>query len=619
MHAQTPTPTALPRRSEVPVEETWCLEHLYPTPAAWEAACTDLAAAVRAFGERWRGRAAAAATSADLEPLLADYEKLLVTRRRVASYAELGLSGDYGDPDWQQRSERLSQLEGRLGEELAWLDSELLDLDSAVLEELARCEPELERFVERITERRAHRLHPEAERVLSALKPALSFPYQGYSTTKLADMRFPAFVPEADMDVPAAAGGDGALPNSFVLYENRYQTVKDTAVRRAAFRSFSEGLGAYRHTLAGYLSSWTQQERTLARLRGYPDTFSMLLARQQVERELYERQIDVSVELLAPVMRRYAAKLGEIAGLERIHYADLKRPIADLELPGGERLNLDRARELAVAALAVLGPDYAGRVEQSFAERWTDFAANQGKSTGGFCYSVPGVHPYILLSWDGRLADLFTLVHELGHAVHSELAFEHVRLLSGGCSQYLVEAPSTMNELLLGQYLMREARDDVTRSRVAAMLVTNTYYHNFVTHLLEAHWQREVYRTIDRGEALGADDYDRLFRATLELFWGDAVVLDPGAERTWMRQPHYYMGLYPYTYSAGLTIATAAAERIRTEGQPAVDDWLACLKGGGTWTVTGFARRAGTDITRPETLPGVIDTIGRLVDQIEVG
>ncbi|MDI9498811.1 MAG: M3 family metallopeptidase [Bacillota bacterium] len=613
MHARNPSPTALPRRSEVPVAETWCLEHLYSTSAAWEAACSELSAAVRAFGERWRGRAAA-----ELDSLLADYESLLVTRSRVASYARLGLAGDYGDPDWQQRSEQLSQLEGRLGEELAWLDSELQDLDPALLTDLARREPDLARFVERIAERRAHRLHPEAERVLGALKPALDFPCQGYSTTKLADMRFHPFVPEADMEAPVAAVGDGALPNSFVLYENRYQTEKDTAVRRAAFRSFSEGLGAYRHTIAGYLSSWTQQERTLARLRGYPDTFSMLLARQQVEHKLYERQIDVSVKRLAPVMRRYAAKLGAIAGLDRVHFADLKRPIADLELPGGERLSIDCAREMAVAALGVLGPDYARRVEQSFAERWTDFAANQGKSTGGFCNPVPGVHPYILLSWDGRLADLFTLVHELGHAVHFELSFEHVRLLAAECSQYLVEAPSTMNELLLGQYLMQEARDEATRSRVAAMLVTNTYYHNFVTHLLEAHWQREVYRAVDRGETLGADDYDRLFRETLERFWGDAVVLDPGAERTWMRQPHYYMGLYPYTYSAGLTIATAAAERIRTEGQPAVDDWLACLAGGGTWTVTGFARRAGTDITRPETLPGVIDAIGRLVDRIAV-
>ncbi len=181
---------------------------------------------------------------------------------------------------------------------------------------------------------------------------------------------------------------------------------------------------------------------------------------------------------------------------------------------------------------------------------------------------------------------------------------------------YLVEAPSTMNELLLANHLVDSSDDKRFRRWVLSSLIANTYYHNFVTHLREAWYQREVYKIIDAGGSVNAEILSDLFRKNLELFWGDAVEIPEGAELTWMRQPHYYMGLYPYTYSAGLTVATQAMLRIRKEGEPAVEDWKKFLAAGGSKTPVEMAKIAGFDITTDGPLNATVDYIGSVIDEI---
>ncbi|MBQ6559214.1 MAG: hypothetical protein IJL85_00090 [Erysipelotrichaceae bacterium] len=183
-------------------------------------------------------------------------------------------------------------------------------------------------------------------------------------------------------------------------------------------------------------------------------------------------------------------------------------------------------------------------------------------------------------------------------------------------SMYLVEAPSTMNELLLAHYLTHTKEDKRFRRWVLSSQISNTYYHNFVTHLREAWYQREVYKIIEDGGSVNAEILSNIFRRNLELFWGDAVEIPEGAELTWMRQPHYYMGLYPYTYSAGLMVATQAMLRIESEGEPAVQDWKKFLAAGASEDPVGLARIAGFDITTDGPLNATIDYIGSIIDEI---
>ena len=212
---------------------------------------------------------------------------------------------------------------------------------------------------------------------------------------------------------------------------------------------------------------------------------------------------------------------------------------------------------------------------------------------------------------------LFTLAHELGHAGHFKSCNSTQPMFDTDVSTYFVEAPSTMNELLMAHYLLKTNEDKRFQRWVLSSMIQNTYYHNFVTHLLEADYQRKVYRIIDEGGSASAEVLNKLKRETLENFWGDAVEITEGAELTWMRQPHYYMGLYSYTYSAGLTVATQVCKRIEKEGQPAVEDWKKVLAAGGTMDPVELAALAKVDITGDGPLLDTIETIGQMIDDIE--
>jgi len=312
-------------------------------------------------------------------------------------------------------------------------------------------------------------------------------------------------------------------------------------------------------------------------------------------------------------MRKYAKLIQRIHNLEEMTFMDLKLAVDPEFEP---EVSIQEARDYVEKALSVLGQDYVDMINRAFDERWIDFAQNKGKSTGAFCASPYGIHPYVLISWTEKMRDVFVLAHELGHAGHFYLAHKNQNIFNVNPSLYHIEAPSTMNELLMANYLMKNTADKRMRRWVLSCMISRTYYHNFVTHLLEAAYQREVYNIIDKGGSVHAALLSKIKREVLEKFWQDAVVINEGAELTWMRQPHYYNGLYPYTYSAGLTIATEVNRRILTEGQKAIDDWIEVLKSGGIYTPVEFAKHAGVDITTEKPLMRTIEYIGNIIDEI---
>ena len=317
---------------------------------------------------------------------------------------------------------------------------------------------------------------------------------------------------------------------------------------------------------------------------------------------------------LAPHMRRYAKLLQQTHDLESVTVADLK---ISLDPEFEPTITVEESRDYLKKALAVLGDDYLTMIDEAFDNQWIDFAQNEGKSTGAFCASPYGHHSYILISWTNRMNEVFVLAHELGHAGHFRNAQRAQTLFNSEASTYFVEAPSTMNEMLMANHLLKTSTDARFKRWVISTIIARTYFHNFVTHLLEAAYQRKVYELIDNGGAVNATTLNQLFRSVLEEFWGEDIIINDGAELTWMRQPHYYMGLYPYTYSAGLTISTQVSQRILHEGEPAVADWLKTLQLGGSVSPVELAKTAGVDITTDQPLKDTIAFIGSLVDQLE--
>ncbi len=586
-------------RRDVPVEQTWDLSLIFAEEKQMWEELAQTKNRVRRLCDTYMGKLDRAESIVNC---LREMEDILRSIDRIGSYSGLALETDYTDSALLERDEKVSGEITHMRKDMAFVDSEILQAPEEELKAAVKSARGCRVYLEDLIAKKPHMLSPETEKTLAALSRSLDVPYTVYNTMKLADIAFDPFTVDGK-----------EYPLGYSLFEDDYEYEADTNVRRAAFRAFSDTLKKYRHTTAAAYNACVTQDKTLSELRGFSNVFDSLLFPQKVTRAMYDRQIDLITERLAPAMRRYARLLAKKHHLGKATFADLKVPLDPEYDP---RVTIAESREYVRDGLAVLGEDYQEMVDRAYRERWIDFARNIGKSTGGFCAGVYRQNSYILLSWNDRMADVFTIAHELGHAGQSMYSDAAQSLYENEPSMYLVEAPSTMNELLLANHLKQTNPDRRFRRWVLSSLVSNTYYHNFVTHLREAWYQREVYRIIDAGGSVNADALGDIFRRNLETFWGDAVEIPEGAELTWMRQPHYYMGLYSYTYSAGLTVATQAMLRIEKEGARAVADWKRFLAAGGTLPPAEQAAIMGMDITTDGPLNATIDYISSLIDEI---
>ncbi|SFA76495.1 oligoendopeptidase F [Cohnella sp. OV330] len=590
-------------RESAPEELTWNLADLYADQAAWEAALAEVEGMLPDL-QAYRGKLGEGALT--VAECLQAQETLHVKLVRVSTYARLQQAQDGTNSEFQANSARVGDLISTVNSGLAFIRSELLRMPDGLLERFLEEEPALGVYRKSLLDllrTKPYALSPDTEAAIAALGEVLGSPYTVYQRSKLSDMTF----------APVKDGAGAEKPVSFALFEADYEESPDTVLRRAAFESFTQTLTAYRHTIAAAYATEVKKQTVLSRLRGYPSVTHMLLEPQEVEQEIYENVLHTIRIELAPAMRRFAKLKERVLGLDRIRFSDLKAPLD----PGfSPPVTIEEAGRLLKDALAVMGTEYSDIIHSALTERWVDYADNIGKSTGAFCSSPYGAHSYVLLTWTNTMRSAFFLAHELGHAGHFMLAARTQRYVNARSSMFFIEAPSTLNELLLARHIVRQSEDPRLKRWVLLQLM-NTYYHNFVTHLLEADMQRRVYEAAELGTPLTAAKLTALKEAVLREFWGDAVELDPGAGLTWMRQPHYYMGLYPYTYAAGLTVSTQVAAMIEAEGQPAVDRWLRVLKAGGTRSPLELTQLAGVDMSGPAAIRSAVGHVSSIVEELE--
>lgn len=590
-------------RSQVSVEQTWDLSDLYENMQAWESELHEIAEQLPAV-TKFKGQLHTGA--AQLLACLEAEEIISVRLQRLSTYARLRSSEDGTNPINQANSARVGDVVSQANAALSFINSEILALPAGVIEQYLQGEPGLEPFRKSLVdllETKPHRLTAETESALASLGEVLSAPYTVYQRSKLADMSFS----------PVTDSKGAERPVSFALFETNYEMSADTTLRRAAYASFSQTLHSYQNTFAAAYATEVKRQTVMSRLRGYESVTQMLLAPQQVPTEMYENVLRIIFKELAPHMRRYASLKKQVLGLDRMYFCDLKAPLDPTFSPP---ITIEEAGKQILAALQVMGSEYVEIIERALAERWIDYADNVGKSTGAFCASSYGMHSYILITWANNMRSAFTLAHELGHAGHLMLAAREQRYTNYRASLSFIEAPSTLNELLLAQHIMEQSADPRLKRWVILQLL-NTYYHNFVTHLLEGEMQRRVYDAAGKNVPLTAKKLSELKRQVLGEFWGDTVELDTGASLTWMRQPHYYMGLYPYTYAAGLTTSTAVAALIREEGPPAVNRWLQVLKAGGLMKPLELMKLAGVDMSQPQPIRTAVTYVGQLIAELE--
>lgn len=591
--------SGLPFRKDVPELEKWNLNDLFNSDEQFYDTLDNVLNQSKSFNQQYKGKISDAKM---IKKVLSEFENILIQLDRLGNYAELRLSVDTANTDAQTLSAKLSTNYGKISSQLSFVESEILMLPEEVIKQAIE-ESDVPHYLEKLIESKPYQLSPEVEQVMASLSSTFQSAYELYGTTKMLDIAFESF-----------EHNNVTYPMDYATFENEYEDNANPEFRQKSFKSFSDALKKYQHTTAATYNQHVQQEKIEADLRGYDSVIDYLLHDQEVTREMYDRQIDVIMSDLAPVMQKYAKLLQRIHGLDKMRFEDLKVSVDPSYEP---EISIEDSKQYIHGALNVLGEDYIQMVEQAYSDRWIDFAQNKGKDTGAYCASPYYTHSYVFISWTGKMTETFVLAHELGHAGHFTLAQQHQNLLDSEASMYFVEAPSTMNEMLMANYLFSNSEDPKFKRWVIGSILSRTYYHNMVTHLLEAAYQREVYRKVDNGESLTGPVLNNIMRDVYEQFFGDAVELTDGTELTWMRQPHYYMGLYSYTYSAGLTIGTVVSQKIKQEGQPAVDAWLETLKAGGSQSPIELAKIAGVDITTDAPLKATIKYISDLVNEAE--
>ena len=539
-------------------------------------------------------------TFEDFERAFAELEQIYIQISHIGNYGFMPQTTDFGDESFAQIAQAAMEFETEANVALSFFDDALVGADEAVLEKLGQ-EPHLTSAIRQAKIKKAHYLGADVEKALTNLGEVFYSPQDIYTKMRAGDFAM------ADFEV------DGKVyKNSFVTYENFYQNHENAEIREKAFRSFSEGLRQHQKTAAAAYLAQVKSEKLLADMKGYDSVFDYLLAEQEVDRSMFDRQIDLIMNEFAPVAQKYLKHVAKVNGLEKMTFADWK---LDLDSELNPEVSIDDAYDLVMKSVEPLGQEYCQEVARYKEERWVDFAANAGKDSGGYAADPYRVHPYVLMSWTGRMSDVYTLIHEIGHSGQFIFSDNHQSYFNAHMSTYYVEAPSTFNELLLSDYLERQFDNPRQKRFALAHRLTDTYFHNFITHLLEAAFQRKVYTLIEEGGTFGASKLNAIMKEVLTDFWGDAVEIDDDAALTWMRQAHYYMGLYSYTYSAGLVISTAGYLHLKNDENGA-RDWLELLKSGGSKTPLESAMIIGADISTDKPLRDTIQFLSDTVDQI---
>ena len=584
-------------RSEFPENELWDLTALYQDQEDFLRAIEKAREDIQKFVRDYQGKLS---TFEDFERAFAELEQIYIQISHIGNYGFMPQTTDFGDESFAQIAQAAMEFETEANVALSFFDDALVGADEAVLERLGQ-EPHLTSAIRQAKIKKAHYLGADVEKALTNLGEVFYSPQDIYTKMRAGDFAM------ADFEV------DGKVyKNSFVTYENFYQNHENAEIREKSFRSFSEGLRKHQNAAAASYLAQVKSEKLLADMKGYDSVFDYLLAEQEVDRSMFDRQIDLIMSEFAPVAQKYLKHVAKVNRLEKMTFADWK---LDLDSELNPEVSIDDAYDLVMKSVEPLGQEYCQEIARYKEERWVDFAANAGKDSGGYAADPYRVHPYVLMSWTGRMSDVYTLIHEIGHSGQFIFSDNHQSYFNAHMSTYYVEAPSTFNELLLSDYLERQFDNPRQKRFALAHRLTDTYFHNFITHLLEAAFQRKVYTLIEEGGTFGASKLNAIMKEVLTEFWGDAVEIDDDAALTWMRQAHYYMGLYSYTYSAGLVISTAGYLHLKNDENGA-RDWLELLKSGGSKTPLESAMIIGADISTDKPLRDTIQFLSDTVEQI---
>lgn len=591
----------IPARGQVDPRFTWNLGGLFENDDAWHEAAQRLQTIPQTLGG-YRGRLGESAQT--LLQFLQLGDALSREMDALGNYARRKADEDTRSAVYQEMSGRFMHLAVQISEAAAFETPELLAISDETLEGFYQTAPDLAHYrlaLTRVRRQRAHTLSPEGEALLAAAGQLAQTPDEIFSMISDADMTFPDALDSAGVPHTVTHGTFVPLLQS-----------PDRVLREAVFRSLYSVYGQFRNTLAATLSAQMKQLQFFSASRKYASPLHAALDGTEVPTEIYHHLI-AAVRKGLPAMHRYVRLRKRLLGVEELHFYDLYTPIvADQDI----KIDYAEAQRLTLDALAPLGEKYAAMLREGFAGRWIDVYENQGKRSGAYSAGAYGVHPYVLLNYTDTLSDAFTLVHEMGHALHSYLSNEAQSITYAGYVIFVAEVASTCNEALLMQHLLGTTTDKRRRAYLINYFLEQfrgTIYRQTMFAEFEL-WCSEQART---GQALTAQSLSDKYRELCRDYYGEDIVLDEEIALEWARIPHFYYDFYVYQYATGFAAAIALSQRILEEGKPAVDDYLGFLRGGCSADPVTLLRGAGVDMASPAPMADALGLFDRLVSEME--
>lgn len=591
----------LPKRQEVPVELTWDLTKIFADDVAFEEKFQALSAELNEV-DKIKGTLGQGATEflSAIEYVLDIYRKAEV----IYVYAHLKNDEDTANTTNQALYARASSLIAQVSEAVSWFEPEMLELSDNEIWAFFEQEPKLalyRHFVEQIISERAHILPAEQEALLAGASEIFGSSADTFSVMNNADLKFPIVKNDAGEDVQLTHGVYGQLLES-----------TDRKVREQAFKALYSVYHQFRNTFASTLSTHIKGHNYKAKVRGYTSAREAALSGNHIPEDVYET-LTLVVNQYLPLLHRYVELRKELLGLEELHMYDLYTPLL-AEAP--VKFTYEEAQTKALEALKPLGEEYLDVVKKAFAERWIDVVENQGKRSGAYSSGAYDTQPYILLNWHDRLDELYTLVHEMGHSVHSYFTRHTQPYVYGDYSIFLAEIASTTNENLLTSHLLETEKDPKIRA-----YIINHYLDGFKGTIFRqtqfAEFEHFIHTEDAAGNPLTSEHLSKFYGELNAKYYGPIVVNDEEIKDEWSRIPHFYYNYYVYQYATGFSAASALAKRI-VEGEPdALTKYLAYLKSGSSDYPIEVMKKAGVDMTQPTYIEDAMEIFAQRLDELE--
>ncbi|MDE8564614.1 oligoendopeptidase F [Anoxybacillus rupiensis] len=592
---------SLPKRNEIPIEETWRLEDIFPSDEAWEQEFQEVKKMLPKLAD-YQGRLG---ESADVFYEALQYQDHLSLRLdKLYTYAHMRYDQDTTNSFYQSLNDRIKGLYSEASSAMAFIVPEILAIDEAKVKSFLKEKEELklyEHALDEINRQRPHVLSAKEEALLAQAAEVMASSSNTFGMLNNADLKFPAIIDENGEEVEVTHG-------RYI----RFLESEDRRVRRDAFKAVYKTYGKYKNTFASTLSGAVKKDNFFARVRQYQSARQAALSSNNIPESVYDNLVE-TVNKNLDLLHRYVRLRKKALGLEELHMYDLYTPLVkNVKM----EVTYEEAKQYLLKGLAPLGEEYVSIVKEGLENRWVDVRENVGKRSGAYSSGAYGTNPYILLNWQDNVNNLFTLAHEFGHSVHSYYTRKTQPYPYGSYSIFVAEVASTCNEALLNDYLLKTIEEEDKR-----LYLLNHYLEGFrgtvFRQTMFAEFEHMVHVKAQQGEALTAESLTSMYYELNKKYFGSDVVVDEEIGLEWARIPHFYYNYYVYQYATGFSAATALSKQILEEGEPAVQRYVEFLKAGSSDYPIEVLKKAGVDMATAKPIEEACQVFAQKLEEME--